>query len=150
MKNPRGADPIHGCGEGEKKKDEEYKKSRTKINVFSSDKPNSNKHIMRYLDVQYIARDSWKDPWMGTPFIDLSTEPVQHVQEPPSVYFIPLSSPTSPLSMLLAHPTRGFFTLFVDFPPHPRVTRSTRMCRDPWMGIIDESRATDPVDRFRT
>ena len=47
------------------------------------------------------------------------------IQDPPSVYFIPLSSPPSPLSMLLVHPTRGFFTLFVDFSPHPRVTEST-------------------------
>ena len=48
-------DPIHGWGEGEKNKDEE------KI---------SKKHIMRYLDVEYIALNSWIDPWMGTLFMD--------------------------------------------------------------------------------
>ena len=43
-------------GEREKKrKIKEYEKSRTKINVFSYDKQNSNKHIMRYLDVEYVA-----------------------------------------------------------------------------------------------
>ena len=70
---------------------------------------------MRYLDVEYVARDSWIDP---------STRPVQHVQEPPSVYFIPFSSPTSPLSMVLAHSTHRFFTPPVDFPPRDELTGS--------------------------
>ena len=52
----------------------------------------------------------------------------------------------APLSMLLAHPTRGVFTLFVDFPPHPRVTGSTIMCKDPWMGVIRNS--TDNMCSF--
>ena len=44
--------------------------------------------------------------------MDLSMSRVQHIQKPPSVYFIPFSSPPS-----RRPPTRGFFTLFVDFPP---------------------------------
>ena len=82
-------------------------------------------------------------PWMRTPSMHLSTSRVQQIQEPPSVYFIPFSSPRSLLSMLLTHPTRGFFNLFADFPPHLRVPGSTSMCKYPWMGIIQESRATD-------
>lgn len=53
MKNSK--DSIHGWGEGEKeKKDWEYLKSRTKINVILSE---SNKHIVRYLDFEYDAHD---------------------------------------------------------------------------------------------
>lgn len=40
---------------------------------------------------------------------------VQYIQKPRDVYFITFSNPVSPFSMLLAHPTRGFFTQFVDF-----------------------------------
>ena len=71
------------------------------------------------------------------------TSRVQHIQEPPSVYFIPLSSPPSRLSIPLAHPTHGFFTLFVDFSPHPQVTALT-VCAEihGWMGGLHETRAT--------
>ena len=71
-KSTGGVDPIHGWGEGGKKKDKEYEKSRTKIKIFSSDKQNSNKNIMRYLDVECVARDSWIDPWMGTIYSSFS------------------------------------------------------------------------------
>ena len=40
----------------------------------------------------------------------VSTSHVQHIQKPLSVYFITLCSPLSPIFMLLAHPTRGFFS----------------------------------------
>ena len=36
---------------------------------------------------------------------------------------------------------RELLTLLVDFSPHPRITGSTIMCKDAWMGIIDEPRA---------
>lgn len=48
---------------------------------------------------------------------------------PQAFYFIPSSSP---------RPLFNAIPLFID----PRVTRSTSMCQDPWMGIIHESRAT--------
>lgn len=87
---------------------------------FHPTKQNSNKNIMRSLDVEYAARNLRLDLRMGT-------------HESPSIYFIPSSRTPSPLSMLLARPTRGFFTLFVNFPPHPRVTGSKSMCKDTWM-----------------
>ena len=65
--------------------------------------------------------------------------------EPPNVYFIPFRRPPSPLPMLLTQATCGFFTLFVDVSPYQQVTLSTSMCKDPWMGIIHESRATDAL-----
>ena len=70
-------------------------------------------------------------PWMGTPSMDLSTSRVQHIQ----AFISSLSLAFLPFSILLAHPTRRFFTLFVDY---PQVTGSTSMCKDPWMGIIHE------------
>lgn len=53
-------------------------------------------------------------PWMG-PWIYPLVGRMQHIQAPPSVYFIPFSNSSSALSMLLAYPTLEFFTLFVDF-----------------------------------
>ena len=45
-------------------------------------------------------------------------------------------SPLSPLSMLLVHATSGFFTLFVDFSPHQRVTGSTATAVGPFVEIV--------------
>lgn len=46
-----------------------------------------------------------------------STNRVQHIQKPPRVYFIPLSTePSYPLSILLAHPA-------VDFSPYSWIIR---------------------------
>lgn len=73
---------------------------------------------------------------------------VQHIHVSLSSYFIPFSSSPSLLSIILAHPSRGFFTIFVDFPPHPRVTGSTSMCKDPWMGGLHKSRATAPTSSW--
>lgn len=47
--------------------------------------------------------------------------------------------PSSPLSIFLAHPAWKFRTLFVDY---SRVTGLLSMCRDPWMRIMHELRAT--------
>ena len=83
-----------------------------------SDKQNSNQLIVRYLDVESVARNLPR-PWMGTPSMDLSTSRRRHIQEPVSVYFIHFSSP--PIPAFHAEHTHGFFTLFVDFPSYPRV-----------------------------
>ena len=40
---------------------------------------------------------------------------MQHFQGPPSVNFIPFDGPTPPASMLLSHPTRGYFILICRF-----------------------------------
>lgn len=51
-----GVDPIDGWGEGGKKDEDkgykEYKRPRVKKNGFLYNKQNSNKHVMRYLDVE--------------------------------------------------------------------------------------------------
>lgn len=64
--------------------------------------------------------------WKGTIHrwgsnLDLSTSRFQHIQEPPNVYFIPFSI------AFVAHPTRVFFTLFVDY---SRVTGLASVCKD--------------------
>lgn len=62
---------------------------------------------------------------------------VQHNEDSPSIYFIPLSCPRPPFSILLAHPASGFLTLPVDFPPRDaRITGSTSDRNHPWKGII--------------
>lgn len=71
--------PIHGWGEGEKKiKDKEYKKSRMKMNVFSSDKQNSKQTYTALLRCWICCA------WL----VDRSMD---GDQEPPSFYFIPFS-----------------------------------------------------------
>ena len=55
--------------------------------------------------------------------MDLSKSRVQHIQESPSLYYIPFSSP-HPLFHIIGS---RIFTLFVDY---RRVTGSTGMCND--------------------
>ena len=78
-------------------------------------------------------------PWMRTPSMDLSTSRVQHIQKPPSVYFIPFCSPRPLFPYYWPTPPVDFSPYLVD---NPRVTGSTSMCKDLWMGIIHPSRAT--------
>ena len=116
--------------------------------VFLSDKQNPTKNIIALLDVESVARvDSspspWMGghaPWMGTPSMDLTIR-VQHIQKLPSVYSS-FSVPSSPLPNIIGPPHPSIFTIFVDY---PRVTGSTSINKDPWMGIIHESRATHTV-----
>ena len=61
-----------------------------------------------------MLSDSWSPPVHGWKF------------KSPQAF---ISSISVAPSLLLAHSTRGFFTLFVDISPHPRVTGSTSMCK---------------------
>lgn len=51
---------------------------------------------MQVLNLLYTTRGVLPGPWMGFGkafSMDLFTSRVQNIQEPPSVYFIPFSSP---------------------------------------------------------
>ena len=105
-------------GDGRKK----GKIRNTKINN------ENNMYFHALLDVESVPRDSWSPP----PIHGSIHKSRSAYSKIPKRLFHPFQEPSSPLSILLAHPTRGVFTLFVDY---SRVTGSTSMCKDPWMGI---------------
>ena len=51
----------------------------------------------------------------------------------PRAFISSISVTQRPLFPCYWPPTLGCFTLFLEFPPHPRETGSTNMCKDPWM-----------------
>lgn len=106
-----------GGGRKKKRKDKGYEKFRTKV-----------KYVFHLTNRTY--------QWMGTPFMGLSINRVQHFQYSSSLYFIRFSSHRPLFQFYWPTPTPKFITPFVDY---PRITGSTSICKDLWLGIIHES-----------
>lgn len=78
-------------------------------------------------------------PWIRAPSMDLSTSRVQSTQESPTAFFIPFISPRPLFPYCWPTPPVDFSSCSWIY---PRVTGSTSMCKDQWMEVIHESRAT--------
>ena len=96
-----------------------------------------NKHIIRCLDVESVACESLLvHGWGPHP-----PRVACNIFKSPQAFISSLSvapRPLFPCSIDPPHP--WIFRSIRGFPPHPRVTGSTSMCKDPWMGVIHESR----------
>ena len=123
---------IHGwgwpdpwMGRKKKRKDKEYEKLRTKIICLT----NKTQTYNALLDVESVAHDSWSLPPVHGSIHKLRSAYSKIPKR------IPFSSPCPLFPYYWPTPTVGFS-------PYSRITGSTSMCKDPWMGIIHESRAT--------
>lgn len=99
MKSTSWLDLIHELGkEGQKKREKgkikEYENLRKKILWIFLWQIRLKETYDELLDVESVALEPVESsfrPWMETPSMDLSSSRVQHIQESPSVYFIPFS-----------------------------------------------------------